>query len=235
VKFVETPMLLSHGTREEQEVVEKYDIVIETNTMPREDWVKSIVFAWCVQALHCMNLTQQIATYLCLKKGVSFTEFYDFLISNSFKVPDFDEALLMITEVADNVSMGIGSLDIEDNRFGEIVWPVEEILFLKLLETNFVSSLRDVLIEGFNLSVEEASDLVSFQKFSLRSKNVKLNDTQSFNYKWGDLSLGLVPERGTYSYVNETDNNFEDLPTYAREVVWYGRKGSTMKNSIIEI
>jgi radical SAM superfamily enzyme YgiQ (UPF0313 family) len=235
VEFVETPMLLSHGTREKQEVVEKYDIVVATNTMPREDWVESIVFAWCVQALHCMNITQQIAIYLYLKKNISFTDFYNTLISHSKEISEFNESLLLITKVAEEVSRGIGLLDVEDGRFGEIVWPVEEILFLKLLESNFISSFDSFLVKHFNLPYEEARDLIAFQKFSLRSTNVQFKDEMLFNFKWGDLKLGLIPEAGKFKYENQTDNDYVDLPTYAREVVWYGRKGSTMKNKLVEI
>ena len=235
VEFVETPLLLSHGTREEQEVTEKYDIVVATHSMPREDWVKAIVFAWCVQALHCMNLTQQVAIYLNLKKQISFVDFYDALISQSENLPDFNSNLLLITEIAENVSRGIGAFDIEDERFGKIVWPVEEILFLKLLESDFISSLSSILINHFGLPKNEVSDLLKFQEFSVRSKGAQLGEIRDFNFNWNELKLGTVPSQGPIRYKNLTNNNFATLPDYAREVVWYGRKGSTMKNNFVEI
>jgi radical SAM superfamily enzyme YgiQ (UPF0313 family) len=234
VSFVETPLLLSHGTREAQEVIEKYDIVISTNSMPREDWVKAIVFSWCIQAMHCMNLTQQIAIYLYRKNGLSYVDFYDELLGYSQRLPDLQVNLELITGIANSVSQGFGSFDIEDDRFGQIVWPVEEILFLKLSQSGFIASLQPLLVEKFELTIEEAEDLIKFQQFSLRSLENQLNDVKNFDFTWGDLQSGLIPVKKDVKYRNLTDNNYGDVPTYSREVVWYGRKGSTMKNILVE-
>jgi hypothetical protein len=94
--------------------------------------------------------------------------------------------------------------------------------------------LQPLLVEKFELTIEEAEDLIKFQQFSLRSLENQLNDVKNFDFTWGDLQSGLIPVKKDVKYRNLTDNNYGDVPTYSREVVWYGRKGSTMKNILVE-
>ena len=59
--------------------VETKDVVIETDTMPFEDWVDSYLFAIMVQTLHCGYYTRWISA-LCHNRGISYHEFYTKLL-----------------------------------------------------------------------------------------------------------------------------------------------------------
>jgi radical SAM superfamily enzyme YgiQ (UPF0313 family) len=234
IHFIETPMLLSHGTRESSGPQEKYNIVVQTSSMPRDKWVESMFYSWVTQALHCMNLTQQIAIYLNLKFEVSYTEIYTKFINWAKSIPRVEAEFESLIEMANSVSIGHGSLDIEDSRFGEIIWPVEEILFLRLQELDFVDLMSDFLLSIFNVDEDTALDLIKFQKFSLRNPKNNLGRIETFQFDWRLLRKNTIPEKTVISLKNATQNQFGDIKDYAREVVWYGRKGSTMLNELIE-
>jgi hypothetical protein len=181
-----------------------------------------------------MNLTQQIAIYLNLKFEVSYTEIYTKFINWAKSIPRVEAEFESLIEMANSVSIGHGSLDIEDSRFGEIIWPVEEILFLRLQELDFVDLMSDFLLTIFNVDEDTALDLIKFQKFSLRNPKNNLGRIETFQFDWRLLRKNTIPEKKVISLKNVTENQFGDIIDYAREVVWYGRKGSTMLNELIE-
>jgi hypothetical protein len=210
--------------------------VIKTNDLPVEDWIDSIIYAWVVQALHCMNLTQQIARYLNRFKNISYTEFYSSIISWSKNSIVLNGNIELLKSTASDVAKGTGSLVIEDFRFGNIVWPVEEILFLRLWADGFTGDLVPFLTAEFGLEQDLAEELVHYQVFSLRSHISKKGDKQKFSFNFLKLLDDNFPEIGEekeeITIVNLSDSEFANLEDYAREVVWYGRKGSTMVNKL---
>lgn len=145
IKSQKIPLLLLHGSLEEDDVTEYYDVVIETSSMPSHDWVKTNIFAWGVQAYHCLNLTQAISVALHNMYGIEYKFFYEklfeFLLNHQSYLGDlFRELELM----ANKVSNGQGSLDFEDRSFGNLMWPVEEIVFLRSVSGDFLPILTSL-------------------------------------------------------------------------------------------
>lgn len=200
IKSVRTELLLLHGTREPGDIPEFYDIVVETATMPQRDWLRASLFAYVVQAFHCLNLTQEIA-HNAYAQGISYREFYERLIDWTLGLPSTGELGAELAHVLSKLERVIthqDSLDMQDRSFGDLMWPVEEILFLRLLRS------RPAWL----------NDLARFIKFRLQLD--------------GDFITRQV---------NSTRHpDFEprqlDWPTFAREVVWYGRKGGSMRRKV---
>lgn len=190
IKSVKTELLLLHGTRETNDIPEYYDIVVETATLPKSDWIRASLFAYVVQAFHCLNLTREIAV-AAREKGITYRSFYEMLISTSDGA--IEEEIETVKKLLENASETGASLDVGDKSFGTIMWPVEEVLFLRILK-------RHSEWHGF------------IEKFAI------------------DLGLGLIPVESQFHYSTRfpSDAN-QDWPTFAKEVVWYGRKGGTMK------
>lgn len=199
IKSVRTELLLLHGTREPGDIPEFYDIVVETATMPQCDWLRASLFAYVVQAFHCLNLTREIA-HSAHAHGISYREFYERLIDwalGSLSVNELSTELSSVLSKLERVITHQDSLDMQDRSFGDLMWPIEEILFLRLLRS------RPAWL----------NDLARFVKFRLQLD--------------GDFITRQV---------NSTRHpDFEprqlDWPTFAREVVWYGRKGGSMRRT----
>ena len=234
IRHVRTPMLLNHGTRISEDIPEFYDIVIETRTMPQKDWIEAMVFSWAIQGLHCMNLTQMISRILLELKGVHLEEFYSkILYGKSVKETILGTNLDKLRSIAKGVCDQTGSLDLMDTRFGDIIWPVEEILFLRLYHDGFLSELEFILKNEFDIDDDLLSDLITFQKFSLKSINDFENLSISLKHDLPSIINGNIEKSPKeISLVKVNPQKFHNFETYAREVVWYGRKGSSLVSDL---
>ena len=185
LKTVRTPIMLLHGTPARNDIVEYYDLIIETSTMPHKDWCEAFAFAWMIQAFHCMGLTQHIAREV-RKLDISYRVFYDGLmdfaqhcnltvIGREFRL--FRQRLL-------NALQGKG-WDIVIKDCGDITWPPEEATFLSIVNN----------LDRFYHEIKSFAD-----------KDERVIEQQK--------EMIYSPK--------EFDGTMED---YAREIVWYGRKG----------
>lgn len=232
------PLLLLHGSIEEDDIKEYFEVITGTATLPTEDWVATSVFAWVVQAFHCLNITQAIAVALKNQYDISYSNFYEKLIVFSFQENSLLRDLFEdMQNLAQKVAEGTGTLDFEDRSFGEIMWPVEEIVFLRTLKTDIWEHLKKFLREEFS-DVEELDieDLVNYQRISLRSPNPE--DFQRIELKadWHSYISDLLQNREVQLQrepTNVTRSVTEKYPNqeeYAKHVVWYGRKGSSLRD-----
>jgi len=243
IKSQKIPLLLLHGSLEEDDVTEFYDVVIETSTMSREDWVRTNIFAWGIQAFHCLNLTQSISVALNNVYKIDFKTFYEELFSflldhNSYLGILFNE----LKKMAEGVADGKGNLDFEDRSFGNLMWPVEEIVFLRAVSGDFVPILEEFLITKFpNVSKSDSQDLLKYQNFSIRSfrqsEKSEISLSANWHYFINDLLQNLETklDRTKVNLKIENPIDYSSIEDYAREVVWYGRKGSSLRAKNIAV
>jgi radical SAM superfamily enzyme YgiQ (UPF0313 family) len=242
IKSQKIPLLLLHGSLEEGDVTEFYDVVVETATMPKVEWVKANIFAWGIQAFHCLNLTQAISVALNELYAVEFKIFYEKLFAFLLAHDSYLGSLFCeIKRMAELVAEGEGNLDFEDRSFGNLMWPVEEIVFLRTVSGDFLPILKEFLESEFsNVSKEDAKELLAYQNFSIRSFRQSEKNKISQSANWHDFITDLLQNKKTElnrtKVMLEIENpiDYSNLEEYAREVVWYGRKGSSLRaNNII--
>lgn len=242
IKSARIPLLLLHGSIETDDVVEYYDVVTATSTMPADQWVKTTVFAWIVQALHCLNLTQAVAAILFTSHGIKYSEFYETIIS-MFRGTDNHVGKLIseLEEMAKDVSNGSGTLDLGDRSYGNIMWPVEEIIFLRLVSNPKTFELLLSVIREMvpNVAASELAEIVNYQRITLRLPNAPVHCEENFNFDWHAFVSKILLNQKSELYVGPTKigytllDTYDDLQDYAREVVWYGRKGSSLINQSV--
>ena len=68
--------------------VEVKDVVVQTDTMPFEDWVDSYLFAIFLQTLHCGYYTRFITEFLHRQMGLSYEHIYTELMRCAMDNPD---------------------------------------------------------------------------------------------------------------------------------------------------
>jgi putative methyltransferase len=66
---------------------ESCEIVVQTNTMSRDDWVHCMVFSQLVQILHNGCLTRYLAIHLRRARRLSYHEFYSMLLEDARQNP----------------------------------------------------------------------------------------------------------------------------------------------------
>jgi radical SAM superfamily enzyme YgiQ (UPF0313 family) len=201
LRTVRVPMLLLHGIPPaDGEVLEFYDLVIETKTMSYEDWRKGYRLAWIIQALHCAGLTDKIA--IAYKTDTNtYVRFYEALLSMARSRPEtvLGKEYQRFEAMLDRVIAG-GNWDTQEDQFGPIAWPPEELAYLHI-----------VLNKG--LFYEEIRDW--------------------FWWLWHDDVVTWCGQDAWLQQQNLVDpSDFDgDVERWAREAVWYGRKGKKIKRA----
>lgn len=243
IKSVRMPLLLAHSTPE-VELSEYQNVIVETNSMSCEDWQRTYIFYWAVQCFHCLGLVPQVAILFHKMFGLRYSDFYEKLIDH-FASSDgslVGREIALTRDVVRSSTRG-GRLDLVIPKFGEIYWPLEEATFLNLVtnKKSFFEEIRTfigVLVQDFGHPVDNTllDDLVLYQASLVKDPYVS------------DLSVSLQYDlHGYFSRLRESEATLKkspsklkikgersfasDLESYAREVVWFGRKGGRFHHS----
>lgn len=212
------------------EITEYSKIVTSTYSMTEADWVRINMFACAVQCFHHGGLLSFFAIYLHNEKGIDYTQFYsdfiDYIYSdeNTLIYKVFKEIENRLNEVISRNR----ELTFVDDRFGDVVWPLEEYAFLNFVfDIDTFYNEASVFVKKY-FDYEMFTQLLTFQKMMLKQQKVKIPearfDYNFFEYFSAVYKNGYIPlekEKAVYSVKSVQYDTFED---YARFSVWYGRK-----------
>ena len=220
-----------HSSPEKKSSIKEYsNLVVATNTMSREMWVKANLFSVCVQCFHNLGLLQCFALYLYFAKGVSYRSFYQRLLDEIMSRPDTAAGKVFASiekKLRDELS---GEWNYINPLFGNVTFLFEEGAFLELLyrHSDFEKEIEGFL-KSFDIDKEIFDDLFGYQRAILK-KPGKAPFDYSFRYDWTDYfekayeGVADKPEerRGTISVL--CDNTNMKWDEYAKYTVWYGRR-----------
>lgn len=251
IKTRRMPQLLQHSTPGADGVTEYQDIVIETATMPLEDWKRAYLFAWAVQTFHCLGLLRCVAIALHALHDISYSEFYGRLLAwaqqhqNSLTGMQLSQTTAVMEEALTG-----GRWDVVLPDFSETIWPTEEASFLVLAaeKAEFYQEIRGFLnrvigeraCEDFN---EGYPDLLTYQREILIDPRSDMPQSIiPLRRNWHTWLAGIlqgevlgIPQRGDYHLCIRRQLAYAgDLERYAREIVWYGRKGGAFLHRDVE-
>lgn len=247
IKSVRMPILLGHSTPETgaEEIVEYENVVVETASMPNADWQRTYLFYWMVQAFHCLGLTQYVAILLWRKFGVRYSDFYEKLIEHFGAVEEtlIGKEIALIRGIIARSIVG-GRIDMILPQFGNIYWPLEEASFLNMVteKERFYGELRPFIgilagISGHAVDETLLDDAVLYQSAVVRDPHTverRIELEHDLHEYFSNLKSVEVPARSPSKLLIKADREFGgDLERFAREVVWYGRKGGSFRNTDI--
>lgn len=234
IRSTRIPLNQPHRDYDESDtIIEWSQLVTHTYTMDGSEWKRMNMFSFCVQALHHMGLTKLFAIYLYDRQGVGYREFYERLLEFFITKPQ-SVAGRVFAEVAEHLDRVLdesGQLVCRDERFGKVLWPFEEYIFLCISYQlrEFYEELREFLAR-FDYEDGVFEDLLQYQREMIKQpfvseKTVKTRfDFFSYftSYQNGDTpSLNAVPQ--TLEIKTKIIPSWEE---YARTVVWFGRKNN---------
>ena len=234
IKTAVTEQHQYHVVPAKNNVKEFSNIVISTSSMTTEMWIDINVFSVFVRAFHNLGLLQCVAIYLYYEEKIKYVDFYESLIEFSKNNPSSvcGRIYTFLRNKYTEVSQSSGSLTCVLPEFGELLWPLEEASFLKvILEYERFYDEIGSFLKSFFKDSRVYPDLMAYQKSIVKTpycSHAQLNLGYDF-----PAYFEAVYEN-TYSALKETGCRIEidmsdvssDLPTYAEKTVWYGRKGS---------
>lgn len=226
-------VLNKHHSEVGKETQENNTVIIATSSMDEKDWIRANLFVALTGCLHNLCLLQFFAIYLFHEKGVPYEKFYidigDHFINKKESV--LGSALGELYNKLEDVTLNKGICETLIPGFGNVNWPIEEWLFLKLSEDfeRFYAEITDFLDAYFRDS-EVYSHLLEYQKNMI--KKIGISDF-AFDTEYDFPEYFKNVYEGKYAPLNRRrltiricDKNAKyDKKAYAKETVWYGRKG----------
>lgn len=213
------------------EVQEFSSIVTSTYSMSENDWKKMNIISATVQGCHHMGILQFFALYLYNEGLSSYKNFYCSLVDYFYVRPETvaGKALRCIEAQLDEVLAEKGTLGLNDERFGGIVWTFEEYLFLCLsYEADRFYSEAESFLKGFGISEDIFTQLMVFQKKMTKQPFTGAFELETdydfleyFKKIIGGEKAALKAEK---SAVAVNAKPFSSWAEFARVVAWYSRK-----------
>lgn len=234
IKTVKSRLRQNHSTVEELLFNSRSNIVVSTNTLSEEEWVKCNRIAILIQAFHCFGLSRFIAIYLRKANNISYYDFYmNFYnwIENESTV--IKKLLDEICQCFEPFLKEQSDLYYYNPEFGNIYFPFEEALFLLCVkEIDAVyGEIHQFLEKGYlNDKVEE---LFAYQKDMIcltRKENLRVVSYQNDWYTYFDRIYDKEFNEPEHHEISITYNPYDygTMETYARTVLWYGKRKDKM-------
>lgn len=246
IEVFTSPMLLNHSQKDGKAIKEYEKMVRATSSLPDGQIVDVYTYNVTMMVNHVFGILEYLARYYHRAFGVSYTRFYEALIEyqNLFPETLFGGKYALAKRHAISGYSGNG-WDYYDDELGNISWPIEEAIWLKLVRNkNVLQQQIEKFIDFANnlfwVDVDPLLlyDLISFQMFMVnfpeerRAKNVQ----QHFLYDWlGYFNETSPIHKGAYTLSKLVKVQEPDIIRWGYETIWFGRRANRYKMKLKEI
>lgn len=238
----ESKAVIYHGViaESDKEIYETQELVVATQTMPPEDWVRTRAFCWMTALLHFDKIFQLPLIALHEVCSVSYRELIEVFLKGPVDTwPTLHEIRSFFIEKARHIQRG-GEEFCPAPEYLNIWWPADEFIFIKLVRENkldafyeeaeraLLTALRERLVAMPPVLLHDAIEMNrSLIKLPFQTTDLEL--TLSFNV-WEfyrsvlrGTPIPLENEPRTYR-VDRTSKTWSSWDEWCREVVWYSNK-----------
>ncbi len=189
IKTIRSALCQNHSKISENALnSSRSQLVVETATLPMQDWRTALRISVCVQSFHCFGLLKFLAIYLRKAHNVSYYDFYMNLYAwiereSSFLKQTVDTVCASI----DKFLQKEGNLCFFDYRFGNMYWDFQEGLFLlcAINAEEFYMEIKKYASQYFT-DKELFDDIFNYQK------EIIALPTQEEKYIEAKLHMGHV-------------------------------------------
>lgn len=243
IKTVRTSIHQYHCKPISGKIDEYTNIVVSTASMSTEMWKESNMLGVCVRSFHNLGLLQCFAIYLYYERGIRYTDFYEAVLAWARNNADTvaGRAFSWLGKKYDDILTGHGESTYYDERFGDLTWPLEEGLFLQVVYDNekFYNEIEGFL-DIYHIKPEIFEDLLKYQKNIVKIPGA---GDKTLNFRYDFASYFSEIYQNSYSPLQETKVRIRvksvklpaSWPDFAKEIVWFGRKGGKMMNNAITL
>ncbi len=233
IKTVRSEILRPHFATDAFAVPEYNDIIVETNSMSREMWIRSTVFYYFTKAFHGNGLLRAFAIWLHYEKNIPYEKFYDGIISYFEKNPDLfvSKMYAEIKQHADEISAGKNNRKLIFEPSGDVVWDDHEYIVLNFLadKDKFYEEMLPHLKE-YNIPEDIFDDLLTYQKNIIRVPNEEACEIKLKHDIHDYLQSVYVNEyqplkASKHTLIMRDSDVMNNWCDFGKFVIWYGRMG----------
>jgi len=235
--------IIAHHTKifdlNEESVAEYQDLVIGTNTLSREEWVRCRIFCWMTSLIFFNKLLQIPIILLNKISKIPYPTIINRFIDSHDNTPLFNKIYSIFKNHALSIQQG-GIEYIPSDEWLGIFWPADEYVLIKIskdgLLRQFYSEaeiiIRDLLqTNNVILDIQLFSESIKLNAALQIQPNLLSDIIIETNYGiynfYQDVLIGYDPylEQTHHQYlIKRSLKKYSDWDTWCREVVWYGSK-----------
>ncbi len=219
-----------------EDVEEKDEIVVSTNSMSMDQWKKSTVFSWFFQLVYSLRIGIFPLLYLQFKHGQKPTKFIEFAIEHN-DGENIESILDLFRRMSDGIPNGQPRDVVMEGS--SIYWPVEEVAFVMVSENKdaFYAEFQELLFKYLKIhnieAQDEISDIMKYQKCCVISRSEKSGSVRlSMNVPEYFEKLRLYNKDAVLNYspcsIKPEVSNCMNRHEFALKALVYGRKGDGM-------
>lgn len=243
IRTVRTSIHQYHCKPIEGNIGEYTHIVVGTSSMSAEMWRMSNMLGVCVRSFHNLGLLQCFAIYLYYERGIRYTDFYEKFLKWAQENPETvaGRVFSWLGKIYDDILEGHGTLTYYNNKFGDLTWPLEEGLFLQVIyECDSFYKEVEGFLETYNIDEHLFKDLFEYQKNIIKRPGTG-DKILLLRYDFATYFSKIYENAYTSLPVNITEILISSVklpggwPDFAKEIVWFGRKGGKMINNTTKI
>lgn len=230
IKTSKIPIFGIHYNPEFSGIQEYFDVITETDSMPKKDWVKSFMFCIILQAFHHLGLLKFFALYLRNEKNVTYYEFYSNLIEYIFssKGAYINKLFTQLYERKSDTEKADWTY--QKDIYGKIGWYFEEGAFLELVYhwDEFWEEIVPFL-QSFDYNDSVFEDLLNYQKKVIRRQGITkviIKSQHNFYEYFSAIVRGdRIPlKKKKNTLIIKSDCLTDTWEDYAKQTVWFGKR-----------
>lgn len=244
VKVV-TDIINFHGSLDEEIddpfIREKQVLVVGTDSMPKEDWLKTRAYCWMTALLHFDKLLQIPIILFHNLTELKYKQIFDAFMDENRVKKYFvlNNIRQFFVWKAKDIQTG-GSEYCESKEWLNIWWPADEYVFIKLTRENQIHQFYEdcfELLSELALENNKESCLKPLKEsiqlnrsllklpFQLDDVEVNLNyDIMSFYRTYLEQGIATLNKTPTTYKIQRSKTIYTDWNVWYKEVVWYGNK-----------
>ena len=242
----DTDIINLHGVSAESEVLERQKLVIATDSMPKEDWVRTTSFCWMVSLLYfdkLMQVPMLVSRHLFNKDFKSIIE--SLMGCDNLEVyPTISWVKDFFINRARDIQNG-SSEHFYSKEFLDIHWTADELCLILLLSSGKVDALYrevfDYICASTKASVVQKAileDAFNYNRqvikmpFQYEDVVIKMNFNIPVIFKQLVAGQQAAFPAGEYqSNIIKSKEKWHSWDDFCREVIWYGGKRGAFLHS----
>ncbi|NQT46479.1 MAG: radical SAM protein [Candidatus Omnitrophica bacterium] len=237
--IVEAKLINIHGSLTADSVEEKQQLVVGTDTMPKNDWIRARAFGWATALLHFDKVLQVVFVILNKRYSIEFRKLIEIFMDIDKRYPILKSINSFFIDKAADIQNG-GSEFCESKEWLNIWWPADELILIKLCTEGMLDefykeagSLIEDYLKKSHLSEYEG---LLHESILLNRELIKLPFQEDdrdihLSYNIWDVYRAFLKgadtplKEGDYSYkIDRTSSKWSSWEEWCREVIWYGNK-----------
>jgi radical SAM superfamily enzyme YgiQ (UPF0313 family) len=243
LQTVKSEILPNHGTvsGDEERIPEYQQLIIATESMPRDDWVKARVYAWYAGSLYFNKLLHLPFTLISQFSKIGYRQLIEcFMEVDADTYPCLSTIYSFLIEKAKEIQNG-GFEFAHRKDYFDMWWYIEEFVLLDLCAKNliddFYSESQSLLLnlinsneleDGLPITFVEEAIALNNSLLKLPGKSGEIQLTLTYNI-WDIYQMSLLGKKQTLQKSTQLmliDRGPAALTfeQWCRDVVWHGFK-----------